>query len=223
MSLPTHGYARTPQPAPPRTRRPNIKTFSSYPAHGHAPAPPPPRMSSRPTSQIYGGIGNVPIFIPPQAPSAPTSPTFSSSSSQGMSSHSTDSGGPVAHWAMRIFDGRHSSTPFHTLGDATECFGRDEPQVMKKLGDDGFEKVIELPLEATNVWLRLYCRFGDLRARLLFLTIAPDGSPLRYCFPLTGLKIIRKDSCLQLCRVNRKDGRFDLWARLRFTLYERTC
>lgn len=223
MSLPTHGPARTPKPALPRTPRPSIKTFSSYPAHGHAPPPPPPppRMASRPTSQIYGGIGNIPIFVPPAAPSVPTSPTFSSASSQGLSSHSTDSGGPVAHWAMRIFDGRHPSTAFRTLGDITECLGRDEPRVIEMLGDDGFEKVLELPLEATNVWLRLYCRFEDLRARVLFLTMDPDGTRRRYCFPLTGLKIIRKDSCLQLCRVNRKDGVLDLWARLRFPLYER--
>ncbi|KAJ4349175.1 hypothetical protein N0V95_004817 [Ascochyta clinopodiicola] len=32
---------------------------------------------------------------------------------------------------------------------------------------------------------------------------------------------LRGDSCLQLCRVNRKDGQLDLWARLRFPLYER--
>lgn len=161
------------------------------------------------------------FFVPPAAPSVPTSPTFSSASSQGMSSHSTDSGGPFAHWAMRIFDGRHPSTPFRTLGDATECAGRDEPSVIQMLGDDHFEKVLELPLEATNVWLRLYCRYEDLRARILFLTMDPDGTRRRYCFPLTGLKIIRKDSCLQMCRVNRKDGRLDLWARLRFPLYER--
>lgn len=139
-----------------------------------------------------------------------------------MSSHSNDSGGPVAHWAMRIFDGRHPSTTFRTLGDITECLGRDEPRAIEMLGDDGFEKILELPLEAANVWLRLYCRFGDLRARILFLTMDPDGTRRRYCFPLTGLKIVRKDSCLQLCRVNRKDGGLDLWARLRFTLYERT-
>lgn len=123
---------------------------------------------------------------------------------------------------MRIFDGRHPSTSFRALGDITECLGRDEPRVIEMLGDDGFEKILEVPLEATNVWIRLYCRFEDLRARILFLTMDPDGTRRRYCFPLTGLKIIRKDSCLQLCRVNRKDGGLDLWARLRFPLYERT-
>lgn len=225
LSMPSHGPARTPTPAQPRIPRPNIQTFSSYPVYSHAPPPPPPpprRTQPRPTSQIYGGIGDIPMFVPPAAPSVPTSPTFSSASSQGLSSHSTDSGGSVAHWAMRIFDGRHTSTAFRTLGEITECLGRDESRVIEMLSSDGFEKVLELPLEATNVWLRLYCRYEDLRARVLFLTMDRDGTRRRYCFPLTGLKIIRKDSCLQLCRVNRKDGRLDLWARLRFTLYERT-
>jgi hypothetical protein len=217
-----HGPAKTPKPAAPRTPRPVIYSFQSYPNYNNpAPPPPPPsRMTARPTPQIYAGIGDIPMFVPPTAPSVPTSPTFSSASSQGLSSHSTDSGGSVAHWAMRIFDGRHPSTPARTLGEPTECFGRDEPRVIEMLGDDGFEKVLELPLEVTNVWLRLYRRSDDLRARILFLTMDPDGTRRRYCFPLTGLRIIRKDSCLQLCRVNRKDGRLDLWARLRFPLYE---
>ncbi|KAJ4350250.1 Nuclear SAM-dependent mono-and asymmetric methyltransferase [Didymosphaeria variabile] len=33
--------------------------------------------------------------------------------------------------------------------------------------------------------------------------------------------VLRTESSLQLCRVNREDGRLDLWANLRFTLYER--
>lgn len=248
MSMGGHGPSKTPGPKPPRTPRPHIQSFSSYPAYTQVPhpPPPPPPLPSRPTSHIYagigevpifgaptaqpnshvyGGIGDVPIFVPPAAPSVPTSPTFSSASSRGTSSQGGDFGGtagPAAHWARRIFDGRHTSTQFRTLGEPTECLGRDEPQAIGLLNDDGFEKILELPLEATNVWLRLYCRLEDLRARILFLTMDPDGTRRRYCFPLTGLKIIRKDSCLQLCRVNRKDGGLDLWARLRFPLYERT-
>lgn len=77
------------------------------------------------------------------------------------------------------------------------------------------------PFEATNVWVRLYWRAADHRARILFLTLDPSGRRMRYCFPLTGLKVLRTESNLQLCRVNREDGRLDLWANLRFTLYER--
>jgi len=122
---------------------------------------------------------------------------------------------------MRIFDGRHSSTPFQVLGQQTRCLGRDEPQAIEFLDSDGFIKVLELPFEATNVLVRLYWRAEDNRARILFLTLDSNGKRMRYCFPLTGLIIIRTESCLQLCRINRQDGQLDLWANLRFALYER--
>jgi len=122
---------------------------------------------------------------------------------------------------MKIFDGRHGSTRFRTFGDPTVCLGRDEPRVIEMLDDDGFDKVLELPFELDDkVVIRLYRRSEDNRARILFLTMDSTGRRMRYCFPLTGLKLLRTDSSLRLCRVNRKDGQLDLWARLRFTLYE---
>jgi hypothetical protein len=224
LSINGRTHAKTPKPPSPRVPRPNIQTFQSYPTYHHnapPPPPPPPRVPTRPTSAIYAGIGDIPIFVPPVAPEIPQSPTFSSSSSQGYSSHSNDSGTPVAHWAMRIFDGRHDSTEFKMLAQPTVCLGRDEPRVMKMLEDDGFEKVVELPFEATNVWVRLYWRAADSRARILVLAMDQDGTRRRHCFPLTGLSFRRAGSSLQLCRVNRTDGQLDLWARLRFLLYER--
>ncbi|KAH9872050.1 hypothetical protein J1614_006310 [Plenodomus biglobosus] len=219
------GRASTPRPQSPKVSRPKIYSHATFPQefvqqphHGVPQMPLPHRASIAPT---WGGvgIGDIPL-IPPPAPEIPQSPTHSSVSSQTYSNHSGDSE-PVAHWAMKIFDGRHSSTPFQTLGDATICLGRDEPRVIEMLNSDGFEKVLELPFEATNVWVRLYWRADDNRARLLFLTMDPSGRRMRQCIPVTGLKVLRTESCLQLCRVNRKDGQLDLWARLRFTLYER--
>lgn len=122
---------------------------------------------------------------------------------------------------MKIFDGRHGSTPFQTLGEATECFGRNEPRVIGMLQDDGFEKVLELPFEATNVWVRMYCRAEDNRARILFLSMDSEGRRMRYQIPITALALRRAGSCLLFCRANRRDGQLDLWARLRFPLYER--
>lgn len=123
---------------------------------------------------------------------------------------------------MKIFDGRHTSTPFHTFSEPTVCLGRDEPQSIELLDNDGFQKVVELPFEQTDVYVRLYWRAEDHRARILFLTKDAEGDRLRYCLPLTGLKLLRTDSCLQLCRINRRDGQLDLWARLRFLMHERT-
>jgi hypothetical protein len=76
------------------------------------------------------------------------------------------------------------------------------------------------PFEATDVWIRLYWRPSDQRARILFLTLDISEQKVQYCIPLTALKLLRTESCLQLCRVNRADGKLDLWANLRFTLYE---
>jgi hypothetical protein len=214
------GHAQTPMPPPPKTPRPNLHSYSTYPNihFNHVQAPP-----RAPVAPTWGGIGDIP-YIPPPVPEIPTSPTYSSASSHTYSNHSNDSGEPVAHWAMKIFDGRHSSTPLQTLGDPSICLWRDEPRVIEMLEGDEFEKVLELPFEATNVWVRLYWRAEDNRARILYLTHDPStGRRLRYCFPLTGLKVLRTESCLQLCRVNRKDGQLDLWARLRFTLYESRC
>jgi hypothetical protein len=122
---------------------------------------------------------------------------------------------------MKIFDGRHGSTPFRSPAEPTQCFGRDEPRVIEMLDGDGFEKVLELPFEATNVWVRIYWRPDDNRARILFLTMDADGRRLRRQIPITALALRRAGPSLRLCRVNRGDGQLDIWARLRFPLYER--
>jgi len=124
---------------------------------------------------------------------------------------------------MKIFDGRHSSTPFQQFGQPTKCLGRDEPKAIEFLETDGFMKVLELPFEASNVYVRLYWRSTDHRARILFLSLSTEGRRQRFCFPLTALRILRTESCLQLCRVNRQDGQLDLWGNLRFALYESRC
>jgi hypothetical protein len=161
------------------------------------------------------------FVVPPPVPEIPTSPTYSSASSHSQLIYSTDSGEPEAHWAMKILDGRHPSTPYHTLGErTTECLGRDVPRVLELLNTDGFTKVLEMPFESTDVWVRLYWRAEDNRARILFLTKDASGCRMRCCVPLTGLKILRVDNCLQLCRIDRKDGQLNLWARLRFVLHE---
>jgi hypothetical protein len=211
------GYAKTPKPPSPKMARPKIHSMPTYPApqFRHVAPPLPHRPPITPT---WSGMGDM-SYIPPAVPEIPQSPTYSSASSYTFSNHSTDSE-PVAHWAMKIFDGRHSSTAFRTLGDRTVCLGRDEPRAIDLLVSDGFEKVLEMPFEAASVWVGIYWRADDNRARIL-LTMDPEGRCVRHCIPITGLSVRRTESCLQLCRVNRKDGQLDLWARLRFTLYER--
>jgi hypothetical protein len=218
---PTSGYYGDYSPPPPRPASvydhspPQRPTSGFAYVHPPQPQPPPPRPHAAP---MWGGIGEIP-FVPPPVPEIPTSPTYSSTSSHSYSNNSTDSGEPVAHWGMKIFDGRHTSTPYNTLGDATKCLGREEPNVLELLLTDGFERVLELPFEAASVKVSLFWRAKDHRARILYST-KKSGHPAWYCLPLTGLTIIRAESCLQLCRVNRRDGKLDLWARLRFVQHE---
>lgn len=163
-----------------------------------------------------------PSLPPPSAPEVPPASQFTDSAyGSAASAGNSGSGEGFTHWAMKIFDGRHSSTPFQALGDTTICYGRDVPRVIELLDNDGFEKVVELPFEATNVWVRLYWRSEDSRARIVYLTLSPNGDRLRYCTPLTALILRRSNSVLNLCRTNRKDEQLELWASLRFTMYER--
>jgi hypothetical protein len=214
------GHAKTPKPPSPKVARPKIYSHPTYPAAHYGHPPPQPHIQYQHVAPpAWAGIGDV-RYIPPPVPEIPQSPTYSSASSHTYSNGSTDSE-PVAHWAMKIFDGRHSTTPFQTLGEQTVCNGRDEPRVIQMLDDDGFEKVLEIPFEAKNVLVRLYWRADDNRARIIFLTKDVNGRRLRHQIPMTALSFRRTDSSLQLCRVNREDGQLDLWAKLRFTLYER--
>ena len=75
------------------------------------------------------------------------------------------------------------------------------------------------PFDREQLWVRLYWRPPDRRARILIMTKDAYRRDLHYCTPLNNLKIVRDKSCLQLCRA-RRDGRYQLWARLNFLLYE---
>jgi hypothetical protein len=72
------------------------------------------------------------------------------------------------------------------------------------------------------VVVQLFWRPTDHRVRILYLTTEKiTGRTLRYCIPLTALTARRSGNCLQLCRVNRVDDKLELWANLKFPLYER--
>ena len=123
-----------------------FSTYPQFPAHPHSP--------------VYDD--RVP-YVPPPVPELPHSPTYSTASSQTYSTYSNDSSNGLTHWASKIFDGRHSSTPFRILGQSyvkilswspvvsqtnsytrTKCLGRDEPIAVEMLENDGFIKVLEL-------------------------------------------------------------------------------
>ncbi|KAK8191589.1 uncharacterized protein BKA78DRAFT_137333 [Phyllosticta capitalensis] len=228
-----------------------IISDSPPPQHLPPPPPPPPRFNPRARSPAFGPAPPPPppppppaeypkwvyaeewdreeyIFSPPEESEAPMSPAISDSSWAEFSAWprsvtvEASSSSTSQHWAMNVYDGRHPLSPFRGgLGQPTRCFGRDMPDAVNRLWAEGFVKVVEHPFEASEVFVRLYWRPTDNRARIVFLTKDPSGERRRYCFPLTALKIMRVGASLQFCRINKHDGGLDLWAVLRFASSER--
>ncbi|CAK4030550.1 Hypothetical predicted protein [Lecanosticta acicola] len=168
------------------------------------------------------------------APEPPLSPTYTSNSSHTMSSSQTSYGSdpyfpppsePLAHWAQDVYNGMNPLNRYRQidsqLDDRSACYGTVEPEALHHLVRDGFQRAVELAFDAHRLWVRLYWRNSDHRARILVITKDSEGRRLLYCTPLTNLKIIRNKSVLQLCRCSRGDGRFSLWARLNFVFHER--
>ncbi|KAK8160636.1 hypothetical protein BKA80DRAFT_290477 [Phyllosticta citrichinensis] len=224
----------------PRAEDPIVRIISDSPPPQHP--PPPPRYNPRSQSPRFGPAPPPPppppqppfedpkylyaeewesegyVYSPPPESAIPMSPAVSDASWGEFPSWPRS----VTHWAMDVYDGKHPLSPFRgSLGQPTRCFGRDMPDAVNRLCADGFVKVVEHPFEASEVFVRLYWRETDNRARILFLTKDPSGARHRFCFPLTALKIMRVGASLQFCRVNKNDGGLDLWAVLRFASSER--
>ncbi|KAI7190412.1 hypothetical protein KC363_g4400 [Hortaea werneckii] len=127
------------------------------------------------------------------------------------------------HWSSEIFDGRHPETSFrdsYYLRERSTCFGNPDPDALRNLTEDGFVRAFQLPFEGNQLRVRLYWRPVDSRARILIMTKGRFGEDLCFCMPIVNLKVIRNLSSLQLCRA-RRDGTYDMWARLNFETYER--
>ncbi|KAK4893804.1 hypothetical protein LTR27_007829 [Elasticomyces elasticus] len=104
--------------------------------------------------------------------------------------------------------------------DISECYGSTDTSAISKMTQDGFLLALQQPFDGDRLWLRIYWRPEDNRARMLVMTKASDGRDQYYCVVLSSLKIIREQSCLKLCRA-RPDGVYDLWTKLNFAIYER--
>ncbi|KAI7545812.1 hypothetical protein KC343_g9860, partial [Hortaea werneckii] len=127
------------------------------------------------------------------------------------------------HWSSDIFEGRHSETPFrdtYQLRERSTCFGIPDPDALRNLAEDRFVRALQLPFDGTQLRVRLYWRPMDSRARILIMAKGRFGEDMCYCMPIVNLKVIRNLSSLQLCRA-RRDGTYDMWARLNFDTYER--
>ncbi|KAF2209603.1 hypothetical protein CERZMDRAFT_46823 [Cercospora zeae-maydis SCOH1-5] len=179
----------------------------------HAPEPPP---AVSPTSPVVS-----PIFS-----------TFSSGSSQTMSSQTSYSSNPyfpaqsatTVHWAQTVFDGscptNRYKNEYQSL-DRSKCTGDLALDALEALATTGFHQALQLSFDEDRLWVRLYCRPSDSCAIILIMTRDAFGQPLHYTELLTKLKIIREGSLLKLCRVRHGSQKHTMWARLNFFLHER--
>jgi hypothetical protein len=216
--------------------RPPMHHHHSFPFHGpglHMPPMPPqpmPGMHWSPPMSALSEESDPPVFPPvpePPRPWGPTSPTLSSGtfSSQQTWNSNSSSGVPapqINHWAVRVFDGRHNSTEFRSRGEPTACYGRPEPPTCtERLGAEGFIEVLRLPLDAARVYVRLFWRPSDHRARILLSTKDPISlQTLKYCIPLTALKLRREGPSIKLFTYSTQEDALKIWAILNFTVYE---
>ncbi|KAI9682490.1 MAG: hypothetical protein M1829_000282 [Trizodia sp. TS-e1964] len=161
---------------------------------------------------------NVPeVPLAPQVPQSPTS-TFSTTSSSGTSGSSQS----LKHWAVAIFDGRHSTTPFTTSGQRSRCIG--DPTGDFELGlSRGYDQIVEMPFDRRSLTVRIFHRPNDNQAKILCITglTKPDTKITQSCLPLSKLRIFRAENTLQLCRSSGASKRPVLWACLKFAIYER--
>lgn len=74
--------------------------------------------------------------------------------------------------------------------------------------------------ENNDMIVHLFLRPSDQRARVLCRSLR-SSRPTLCCLPLSALKAIRSESCIQLRKPSLSGRTADLWANLRFTTYER--
>ncbi|KAF2097256.1 hypothetical protein NA57DRAFT_77510 [Rhizodiscina lignyota] len=191
----------------PRRIRPPMHHSSTYPAFA-LPAPFPPQYDAP---------------VPPPVPEVISSPTFSDTSEYTWSSWSSGSpngNGYQMHWATRIFTVSCPRTPLNDPGAPTRCYGRIDIRARDSLRADGFVEVLRYSFRDTSVHARFFWRDTDHRARILFSMRDEEGRTLHRCMPLTGLKLVRIGSRLQLNRLDPGEGGYQTWANLYFPAYE---
>lgn len=203
------------------------------------PRPKPPSNSTIPSEDLrWERPPNIYAPDPPSAgrpPSPLVSPlysTFSSGSSQTMSSHTSHSSDPYfstqpglpLHWAEDVFDGSYSTTRYKLECQSIEestCTGELALDALEAIASTGFQRAVQLPFDENRLCVRLYYRPGDYRAIILIMAHDAYGQPLYYSERLAKLKIVREGSVLILCRVRYGSEKHIIWARLNFILHER--
>ncbi|MCJ1357144.1 MAG: hypothetical protein MMC33_007140 [Icmadophila ericetorum] len=179
---------------------------------------PPVETRRRPpavNTNLWDEYGDYDEFSP-TGPDILDSPVTATSSSETSSTRSVSDN----HWVPNVFLQGRPTTAFVTTGQASACYGPHMPGAGAKIAQD-YDKLLELPFESGELIVKLYVRQSDLRARILCRTLRGTRTRTESSLPLTHLKVVRRDSSLQL--LQRRPSRQSpfLWACLRFPSYER--
>lgn len=86
--------------------------------------------------------------------------------------------------------------------------------------NDRFVEVLRIKFNDAPLHCRFFWRDGDHRARILLTRKDSQHRTLHYCMPMTGLKLVRRNSCLSLNRLDLSGPQYSLWANLYFPIYE---
>lgn len=150
------------------------------------------------------------------APDVPSSPTTTTATSSTQSSSAASA--ITDHWLPDVFGQSRPTTNFSVTGAESGCYGENQSGASNLLKAE-HDMLLTLPFENGFLESRLYVRSHDRRARI-WCRMERNGKRTQCAMPVTALCIVRKDSCLQLCKRDSRK-RLHLWANLRFTSYER--
>ncbi|KAI9803010.1 MAG: hypothetical protein M1825_002243 [Sarcosagium campestre] len=187
--------------------------------------PPPSSMYPEPSSprQVPMHGAGFHGFAPPPAPEVPPSvsevPPLASPSATTFSS--TSSNNTNSHWALKVFDGSQSITPFSTRGIASSCTAPDTGE-NGQIIPYGHNKVVDMEFDGGAVAVHVYYNPLEHRARILCLSNRKRAVyQARSWSELSLLHISRAECCLHLSHARRTSRTRVLWATLRFSSYER--
>lgn len=181
------------------------------------PSPPPFRREgvprAPPMSPLTPGFDQGDFW----SPNGPSSPITTNTSSTTQSSRATFA---TTHWVPKLFDQNRPASEFRRHGQVSACFDEDMRGAGSRLSQE-YEKLMEQSFEEGDLVVRIYLRQSDHRARIYCRSQRGTQPRKESCLPLTSLRIQRRDSCLELRRMNQSGDPTDIWARLRFLNLER--
>jgi len=170
------------------------------------------------------------------APVAPEAPYAASPAADGWSSSATPStlssetgSSQMDHWIPEVFSSDKPSTRFRKIGADSRLVADHESGVQSHLREE-YEQVIKMPWRDEHLDLYIFIRYDDMRAKIL---VRQDRGKRSFvsCRAAADLRILRTESCLQLCepakpdRSDRRGGderaQVHLWTLLNFPTYER--